>query len=227
MGHAIVTWRLGGEIDRMVLTPIGGLTFFTATEKGHVGDLKVALAGPLIQIPFMCILAAIYLILQTEKTGPFVDFYATYENVSGTIGLLFLTLCRTTFWYNVLLLSINLLVPIYPLDGLRIYAATLKIMGINLTTTAKFVSIGGMIFSVSLFGFGVFKLFHTSYIGGMSEVLAGGLGFTNSKILFDLVKAGRLKEDPIFGRRCYEQSTNESVEMASTSNNTLPTSEMV
>ncbi len=186
-----------------------------------------------MQLPFMLILAIIYVAVNDDKDYPLSTIFATYDNVRGSIGILFLTLCRTTFWYNVLLLVINLLIPIYPLDGVRIYAAVLKMWGMSLKSTAMFVSIAGLIISCSLFGYGVFKLFSKSYSSGLSEIAGGTFGLVNSKMLFDSVKAGVLDRDPIFGRPCYERE-NESVEMPtlpSTNSDggedTVPVSELV
>lgn len=216
LGHAIATWKLGGEVNKIILSPIGGLSFHTAADKGHIGDLKVALAGPLMQLPLIGVLAILYLALKSNEMDPFTEFFASYASVSGGMGMFFITLCRTTFWYNVFLLSINLLIPIYPLDGLRIYVAIFKLSGMNLTKSANIAAFGGGLASLIILGYGVFKFFSKTYVGGLSEIVAGGLGFANSKNLYDLVKEGRLKDDPVLGRSCYEQS-NGGVEMSSSS----------
>ena len=50
LGHALMTKRLGGSVGGIVLWPLGGFALCGPTE-ALSGDLKVALAGPLMHVP--------------------------------------------------------------------------------------------------------------------------------------------------------------------------------
>jgi len=219
LGHYIATKKLGGEVDQIIIWPLGGLTFHGPTDKGIKGDLKVALAGPLMQIPLMIILAIIYLALMTPETPPFQMFYISQMDIENSIGSIFLGLCRVSFWYNFFIFGINLIVPISPLDGLRIWAACLRILGMSVTWTAKFLAYFGMLISFAVFLFGVFILFDLSHYGGITEMFLGAFGFASSKALRDLARTDLLSLDPIFGRSWYASEESRGVEMSGTSSN--------
>lgn len=219
MGHVAATWKLGGQVDQIILWPLGGLTFYGPSTTGHIGDLKVALAGPIMQIPLIITLAIIYVVCQSDDMRPLSARYAYNDEASSTIGVLLLSVVRLTFWYNIFVSVINTIVPIYPLDSVRIWASVLKIFGASLIKSAKTVSISGMVAGASLGVFGLVKMFHHHYVGGIAEFVLGAFGFAGSKALFDTIKAGRLKDDPIFGRACYDQGDDQDVEMRSDSGN--------
>jgi phosphoribosylcarboxyaminoimidazole (NCAIR) mutase len=83
-------------------------------------------------------------------------------------------------------------------------------MGIRLTKTATIVSFSGMIISAALFVYGCVRIFDQRVESGITEIFVGGLGFASSKILHDIVRAGRLSEDPVFGRPCYLETSSSS-----------------
>lgn len=205
MGHVIATKKLGGEVEEVILWPLGGLTFYGPTNKGYIGDLKVALAGPIMQIPLMIILAVTYVSLRPEDMSPLSAVFASYNDITGDFSRLLLILCMTTFWYNMFIFMFNVFIPIHPLDGVRIYAAVLKFFGASLTKTAKIVSFTGMFLSACTFILAIVELlFFEVYGGGIFELALGAFGLASSKALYDRIKAGRLKEDGVFGRACYE-----------------------
>jgi Zn-dependent protease len=51
LGHALTTKRMGGNVEGIVLWPLGGFAICGPTEGGLSGDLKVAAMGPLMHIP--------------------------------------------------------------------------------------------------------------------------------------------------------------------------------
>jgi Zn-dependent protease len=203
---AIVAWKLGARVDRIVLWCGGGLTCFGPDDQGAKGDLKVAIVGPLIHLPILAFLAVSYIAFSPDEIPPLNNWTILLDDLKQSM---ILTLVRAAFWLNVLVAVANLFIPIYPLDGVRIWVAILRISGVDLTRTAKIVSSSGIILSVALVVYGMAKIFHIFVVGGLIEVLLGGFGFIVSKTLYDLTTAGRLKEDIVFGRKCYEEQAAE------------------
>ena len=51
LGHALTTKRMGGQVEKIVVWPLGGFAVCGPTEGGLGGDLKVAFMGPAMHIP--------------------------------------------------------------------------------------------------------------------------------------------------------------------------------
>ena len=68
-GHALMTKRLGGNVDGIILWPLGGFALCGPTDDFLVGDLKVALAGPMTHIPMTLLWWAIYVGVKGEDSG--------------------------------------------------------------------------------------------------------------------------------------------------------------
>lgn len=207
-------------MQEAIIWPLGSLSFYGPSDKGIMGDLKVAVSGPLLQIPLMVILAILYVSLKTNDMTPFSHIFASYTDIiNAGMGEFFLAICLETFWYNVFVISLNLLVPIYPFDAVRIWAALLRKRGTSLTKTAKIISYVGMFLSGCLFIFGVVEiLFYEIFRLGLFELTLGASGLLSAKYLDDKINAGLLNTDPVFGRACYESAEN-SFEMNTTSTN--------
>lgn len=228
MGHIIATKKLGGEVEEVILWPLGGLSFYGPSNLGYMGDLKVAVAGPLMQIPLIIVLLTLYETLRDDDMSAIGSIYPVIGDITGDISRIFIAVCMATFWFNVITFLLNVFIPIYPLDGVRLYAAGLKALGASLTKAAKIISYYGMFISICTFVLGAMQMFFsTVYGGGLFEMALGAFGFVNSKDLYDKIKAGRLREDKILGRSCYEQETegieiNNSVEEQRSSNTPAP-----
>ncbi|CAD7965778.1 unnamed protein product [Amoebophrya sp. A25] len=114
MGHVWMCRRLGGEPDRIILWPFGGLAYMK-----HSGDesdrTKILLAGPLMHIP-LGLFAAIWIAIFTG--GPFL-WYVDW-----------------CFHLNLQLFLLNLFVPAHPLDGCSMFACSL-LNSYSTDTTAK------------------------------------------------------------------------------------------
>ena len=89
-GHALMTKRLGGNVDGIVLWPLGGFALCGPTDDFLVGDLKVALAGPMTHIPMTLLWWAIYVGVKGEDSGLwpsttiYLDMLST--SVAGWVG---------------------------------------------------------------------------------------------------------------------------------------------
>jgi Zn-dependent protease len=204
-----------------VLWPLGGLTIYGPTDQGAIGDLKVAIAGPLAHLPLAAIYAIVYTVVKKDGMDGLNSLTIHIEEMKKGFMYIFGTVCRVSFGWNVILFVGHILVPIYPLDGVRIWAGILRSMNVSLAKSAKIISVAGMLSSLIVFLYGCFTVFNIEVEGGVTEILLGGFGLTSSKILYDLVKLGRLTEDPVFGRACYVEHGN-SVEIPSTDSNSTP-----
>jgi Zn-dependent protease len=204
----------------VVLWPLGGLTIYGPEDKGPVGDLKVAIAGPLSHLPLVAISAIIFTLIKEDgMTGLEKSSFSVGELEKGLIYVL-ATICRVAFWWNIMLISIHFLLPIYPLDGVRIWAGAMRSMRVSLVKSALIISVTGLTLSIGLFSYGCVMLFKGTLTSGVgvAELLLGGFGAISSKILYDLFSQGRLKEDPVFGREWYANSCDPVQELATDHN---------
>lgn len=203
ISRALVAYKFGGAADTIVLWPLGGLTIYGPDDKGPMGDFKVAIAGTLSHIITGGVFAILYIVMKSSGMPPLTSMKVYLDHLeSGFIGVIS-TACRVAFCWNGILFLLHLFIPVYPLEGIRIWAGLMRTMGVRLTTTARIVSFAGMSVSLALFLYGCVKIFDRRVESGITEILLGGLGFASSKILYDMIRAGRLSEDPVFGRPCY------------------------
>lgn len=225
ISRVVVTYKLGGTADTVILWPLGGLTTYGPNDRGSWGDAMVALAGPLSHIFTGAIFAILYVIFKAEDMPSLFDFTVFYSDLGSGFNGIVMTACRVSFCWNVFLLCVHIFVPVFPLDGIRIWVGLMMSAGFGMNKTANIVAIAGMAFSFGFFVYGCVGIFFDTFAGGVTEfstgVLLGGFGILTSKVLFDLNRAGRLSEHPIFGRSCYAVNGVSSVEVPSTANGTM------
>lgn len=104
--HSYVALKYGVEIERIVLLPIGGISAMKELPKDPHQELRIALAGPLLNIVLAVILYPAYLLLGNSLSS----------------GLNFL------FYYFILMnlvLGVFNLLPAFPMDGGRVLRAFL------------------------------------------------------------------------------------------------------
>lgn len=114
LGHALVAKRNGVVVRSIILLPIGGVTLMDdpAQANNPARDIRISLAGPLVNLVIAAVSGALILTFLPEARlwhQPFV--YAG-------------NLPRALFWSNVFLGAFNLL-PAYPMDGGRVLRAFL------------------------------------------------------------------------------------------------------
>ena len=121
MGHCSMALRLGGQVDEVVLGPLGGLAP-VHVPANHVGQLLTALSGPTVNLLIVVLTAAPLLAMRDgwAVLGLLNPVQPQYVLV-GTYGVVALKL---TFWVNWVLVVANLL-PAPPLDGARMLRAML------------------------------------------------------------------------------------------------------
>eukprot|EP00392_Amoebophrya_sp_AT5.2_P005915 g5925.t1 len=114
LGHVWMCKRLGGEPDRIILWPYGGLAYMK--HSGDESDVsKILIAGPLMHIPLACVAGLFWLMF---TGGPFL-WYVDW-----------------CFHLNVQLFLINLFIPAHPLDGCSMLSSWL-LTHYSTDTTAK------------------------------------------------------------------------------------------
>ena len=121
MGHVTTCRRFGGEADRIILWPFGGLAY--PKHSGDSGDrIKILLAGPMVHIP-LGLIAFIFMQIFGEDTS--LGWY-----------------CGWAAWLNCRLFLYNMFVPAHPLDMCSVLA-TYCLSVYSAETTAKiFIGLG-------------------------------------------------------------------------------------
>jgi Zn-dependent protease len=131
-GHALACRQVGGNANRIVLWPLGGVAYVDPPPRPGATLWSIA-AGPLVNVVMLPIS---YVILKTGQASGWThtDLYM---------------LVRAIFYINIGLLMFNLL-PIYPLDGGQIFRSLLwfvlgRARSLMVATVLGFVGIAGLI----------------------------------------------------------------------------------
>lgn len=109
-GHSITAQKLGIEIEDITLLPIGGVARMKAMPEKPWDEVKIALAGPLVNF----ILAPIFLVIALLLggfSGGVPNLFTGVTSVGGFFGYLAII--------NVVLAVFNL-IPAFPMDGGRV-----------------------------------------------------------------------------------------------------------
>jgi Zn-dependent protease len=158
-GHSLVAIRLGSEVQDITLLPIGGLARMKSLPERPIDEVKVAVAGPLVNV----VLAPIFFGLALLFRG---DFSVPTDIISGvdSIGQVFVALGII----NVALVIFNM-IPAFPMDGGRVLRGLLAtrlgpVRATNISSTIgqgfaiMFILVGflGQNFLLAIVGFFVF-----------------------------------------------------------------------
>jgi Zn-dependent protease len=108
-GHSLACRQVGGNADRIVLWPLGGVAYVDPPQRPGATLWSIA-AGPLVNVVLIPVLFGLMLI------GGSAGLTKTSPDVSTWLG--------AVFGINVVLLVFNLL-PVYPLDGGQILRSLL------------------------------------------------------------------------------------------------------
>jgi Zn-dependent protease len=159
LGHSFTAMHYGVGVRRILLMPIGGMAEFDAIPREPRKELLITLAGPAVNF----VIAAILWWPLQQLRGPILLYSAG--------GLLY-----QLFWANVVMGLFNL-VPVFPMDGGRIFRAVLatRLTYLKATrwaaTVGKVLSVAGILVMIFwlhsflgalLFGF-IFMAGETEY----------------------------------------------------------------
>ena len=130
LGHSLTAKRYGVRVSRILLLPIGGLAEFDHIPRQPAAELLITIAGPAVNF----LLAAVLL--------PFAWpglFRAEEVPVYAVANLL------EQLWYANLVMGVFNLLPVFPMDGGRIFRALLAIKLPYLRATYWAVMVGRML----------------------------------------------------------------------------------
>ncbi|HVJ04540.1 MAG TPA: site-2 protease family protein [Candidatus Saccharimonadales bacterium] len=140
VGHAVVAARNGIRVRSVVLLPIAGISLLDEQAQRGLDarrEIRISLAGPILNLVFAALIAATALILHPHVRLFRFPWLTPFD------------LVRSFFWAQLFIAVLNLL-PAYPLDGGRILRAVLATNGDHVNATRRAVSIG-QFFSLALF----------------------------------------------------------------------------
>ena len=109
-GHSLVARRLGSEVQDITLLPIGGLARMKTLPERPVDEVKVAVAGPLVNVVLAPVFFGLALLFGGSLSVPTNIFSGV-----GSVGQVFAYLGLI----NVALVVFNM-IPAFPMDGGRV-----------------------------------------------------------------------------------------------------------
>jgi Zn-dependent protease len=143
-GHSLVAQRLGLEIKSITLLPIGGVSNLESLPEKPADEVKITLAGPLVNVVLAPIFFGLGLLLGAVPRVPSDPFTGI---VSVGEFLFYLG------YVNVVLALFNL-IPAFPLDGGRILRAILATR-LGALRATEISSIVGQLFAAAFFLIGL------------------------------------------------------------------------
>jgi Zn-dependent protease len=167
LGHAMAALRNGIGISSIQLWIFGGMARMNRESDSPATEFKVAVAGPLVTLAIVVVLAAIGL-----GAAGWEEFRkaALVEADSGASGLLAMVAWLTTI--NLLVLVFNLL-PAFPMDGGRIVRAIAWWRSGNRASATRFAANLGRVFAYIFIGFGLLLVFTGAVFAGVWLALIG------------------------------------------------------
>ncbi|RKX35238.1 MAG: hypothetical protein DRP71_04285 [Verrucomicrobia bacterium] len=161
LGHSLVAMRFGVKVHRILLLPIGGMAQFDRIPREPLKELAITAAGPAVNFLLFGLLVAVL--------GPFsIDHIVALPLGLRQLGFSLAAINLVMGVFN--------LIPVFPMDGGRIFRALLA-MKFNYLTATKWASIVGKVLatagaSYALLAHGNFltaALFAFIYLGGDLE----------------------------------------------------------
>src|SRR5215210_6792016 len=116
-GHSLVAQRLGLEVPDITLLPIGGLARLKRLPDRPIDEVKIAIAGPLVNFVLALLFLGVALLLGTDLSGVSGGLVGV-DSLGGAFAVLALL--------NFVLAVFNL-IPAFPMDGGRVLRGLLAI----------------------------------------------------------------------------------------------------
>jgi Zn-dependent protease len=151
-GHALACRQVGGQADRIVLWPFGGVAYVDPPLRAGATLWSIA-AGPLVNL----VLAPI--IIGIGRISLLLGWYAAVPDLH--------TLIHAVFWIDVYLLAFNIL-PIYPLDGGQILRALLWFL-VGRARSLLVATVLGFIGIAAFLGLAIWT--HDGWLGAVAAFL--------------------------------------------------------
>ncbi|MEM0983245.1 MAG: site-2 protease family protein [Planctomycetota bacterium] len=133
-GHCFACRKIGGEADRIMMWPLGGLASCLPPH-GWKPSLITTIGGPAVNAVLIVPLGLVVLLTTRELGAVVFNPFALYDadgpiaqigaGSSSTLELYTKVLLFQAYFTNWMLLVFNVVVPMYPMDGGRILHAVL------------------------------------------------------------------------------------------------------
>jgi Zn-dependent protease len=111
LGHSLTARRYGVQVPRILLMPIGGMAEFDRIPRQPRAELLITIAGPAVNFAIFGLLAVLVGLPHGMPFHPQID-----DTLKG--------LGQVLLYWNVVMGTFNLL-PVFPMDGGRIFRALL------------------------------------------------------------------------------------------------------
>ena len=167
LGHSFTAMHFGIGVRRILLMPIGGMAEFESIPREPKRELLITLAGPAVNFVIAGLLWLLVRLPEDWRPFGFYDF------PDGLVGL-----AQLLLHWNLLMGCFNLL-PIFPMDGGRIFRALLasRLPYLRATRVASTVGkvlalIGGLVAALVFHNYVTAVLFVFIYAAGDAEYRA-------------------------------------------------------
>lgn len=149
LGHSFMARRFGVEVRRILLLPIGGMAEFDSIPKEPRKEILIALAGPAVNFVIIGLLL------------PFVSFPSDWN--PGYFEPTLADLLRHVLAVNLVMGLFNL-VPVFPMDGGRVFRAVLARRMTYVKATRIAVRVGQ---TLAVAGALILIFYVQNYLGGV------------------------------------------------------------
>ncbi len=147
LGHSFQALKYKVKVKDITLMPLGGVAQMEELPKDPKQELKIAIAGPLVNFAIVAVLVVIGFILQTRAIISIDELVSSLGQTNWAGMLAYLTMAN-------LMLGVFNLLPAYPMDGGRILRSLLSMRMDHTRATRIAAVIGqGLAFLMGLIGF--------------------------------------------------------------------------
>jgi stage IV sporulation protein FB len=142
MGHLVAAGRIGANVDRIVIGPLGDMAAATVPHEPQ-REMVVILAGPIAQAVVLLIVTPALIVSGEDLKEYLLSPLGPHNFIAGGFWQ---SVLKLTFWSNWILFLVNIL-PALPLDGGRALCCGLRPVLSDIKATAA-VARGGLIVTV-------------------------------------------------------------------------------
>lgn len=147
LGHSFQALKFGVRVRDITLMPLGGLAQMEEMPKKPLQELRIAIAGPLVNFAIASLLVVLGALLQVRSVISLQELSQSLGKISWSGMLAYLTMAN-------LALGLFSLIPAFPMDGGRVLRALLAMRMDYTKATQIAANIGqGMALLLGLWGF--------------------------------------------------------------------------
>jgi len=147
LGHSLQALKYGVRVRDITLLPIGGLAQMEEIPEKPGQELRIAIAGPLVNFAIAALLIGVGALLQTQALVTVTELFRSLGEASWAGMLAYLTMAN-------LAMGLFNLIPAFPMDGGRVLRALLAMRLDYPKATSIAVTVGqGLALLLGLYGF--------------------------------------------------------------------------